>query len=96
LAAFSLTRADVIRGLLADAGFAHASVSLERLTVSVPSAEALVQWLAAGSPSVRHNLALLPTERRQDFSERVAARLRPYKAAAALELPSARHVLVGW
>jgi hypothetical protein len=47
-------------------------VSAETLTFTVPSAEAFVEWIAAGGPTMRRNLAQLPEGRRADFSRLVA------------------------
>jgi ubiquinone/menaquinone biosynthesis C-methylase UbiE len=91
---FTLPDADAVRALLEAAGFRDASVMAESLTFTAPSAEALVDWVAAGGPTIRHNLALLAAERRREFGERVAARLAPYRTGVGLSLPSVRHVIV--
>ena len=51
-------------------------------------------WVAAGAPTLRHNLALLQDDRRREFHELVAARLSPYRTGQGLSLPSTRHILV--
>jgi SAM-dependent methyltransferase len=91
---FALTDADAIRTLVGAAGFGEVSVRVETLTFTAPSAETLVDWVAAGGPTIRHNLALLADDRRREFSERVAARLAPYRTGSGLSLPSMRHVIV--
>ena len=91
---FALTDIEAIRTLVRTAGFGEVSVRVEALTFTVPSAETLVDWLAAGGPTIRHSLALLAQERRREFSERVAARLAPYRTGSGLSLPSVRHVIV--
>jgi SAM-dependent methyltransferase len=90
----ALTDADAIRTLLRHAGFGDVSVKMETLTFTVPSAETLVDWLAAGGPTIRRNLALVAESRRREFSARVAARLAPYRTGPGLSLPSVRHVIV--
>lgn len=90
---FALTDA-ATRNLVNAAVFDEVDVKLETLTLSAPSAEALVDWVAAGGPTIRHNLALLAEDRRREFSDRIAARLAPYRAGAGLSLPSTRHVIV--
>lgn len=91
---FALTDGAAIRNLVNAAVFDEVGVKLESLTFSAPSAETLVDWVAAGGPTIRHKLALLAEDRRREFSERVAARLAPYRAGAGLSLPSTRHVIV--
>ena len=86
--------ADAIRALFLSTGFTDATVNVDSLPVAVPSSEALVAWLAAGGPTIRHSLALLPEDRRREFDELVATRLSPYRAGAGLSLPSTRHILV--
>jgi ubiquinone/menaquinone biosynthesis C-methylase UbiE len=94
LTAFSMTDGATIRTLMQDTGFGELSVKLETLTFTAPSAEAFVDWVAAGAPSARHNLALLAPDQRQAFSEFVAARLTPFGSASGLSVPSTRHVIV--
>jgi len=90
---FALTDADTIRSMVRAAGFAEISVTLETLTLELPSAEDLVDWVAAGGPTMRHSLAMLPAERRREFSSAVAARLERYRNAGGLAVPSARNVI---
>ena len=91
---FTLTDAESVRTLVRDGGFAEVSVELESLSVNVPSAELLVEWVAAGGPTLRHNLARLPEARRREFSDLVATRLARYRTGTSLSLPSARNVIV--
>jgi hypothetical protein len=69
-------------------------VTAETLTFAAPSAEAFVDWAAAGAPTVRRNLEQVPAARRAEFGRLVAARLEPYRTAQGLALPSVRHVIV--
>lgn len=94
LPAFALTDGETIRGLMLDAGFDDVTVSRERLMFSAPSADAFVDWVAAGAPTTRHNLALIADDQREHFRHFVAARLAPYGTAEALVLPSTRHIVV--
>jgi ubiquinone/menaquinone biosynthesis C-methylase UbiE len=91
---FALTDAEAVRTLVRAAGFAEVDLTLERLSFTAPSAELLVDWVAAGGPTLRHNLAQLPPARRRELSELVATRLAPYRTGAGLSLPSARNVIV--
>lgn len=91
---FALSDAGAIRALVGAAGFGDASVGLESLPLAVPSAEAFVDWVAAGGPTVRHNLAQLAHDRRREFDEFVTTRLAPYRRGNGLSLPSTRHVIV--
>ena len=91
---FTLTDAEEVRTLVGAAGFAEFRVQLESLRFTAPSAERLVDWVAAGGPTLRHNLARLPEARRREFSELVATHLARYRAGTGLSLPSARNVIV--
>jgi SAM-dependent methyltransferase len=91
---FTLTDPDEIRAAVTAAGFIRVGVRGESLAFTVPSAHAFVEWVAAGAPTVRRNLAQLPEGRRAEFTRFVAARLEAYRTAAGLVLPSRRHVVV--
>ncbi len=69
-------------------------MTLESLSFAVPSAEAFVDWIAAGGPTTRHNLAQLGHDRRREFDEFVTARLAPHRKGDTLSVPSTRHVIV--
>ena len=91
---FALPEADAIRALVLGAGFREVTVDVHSLHFAIPSADALVDWSAAGGPTMRHNLALLPDDRRREFYELVAARLSPYRTGQGLSLPSTRNIIV--
>jgi len=91
---FALPDADAIRAVVRAAGFGDPRVTLEGLSLAVPSAEAFVDWIAAGGPTTRHNLAQLGHDRRREFDEFVTARLVPYRKGDGLSVPSTRHVIV--
>lgn len=91
---FALPDADAIRAVVRAAGFGDPRVTLESLSFAVPSAEAFVDWIAAGGPTTRHNLAQLGHDRRREFDEFVTARLAPYRKGDTLSVPSTRHVIV--
>ena len=91
---FALSDAHAIRALVLTAGFSEVTVDVESLRLAVPSSEALVEWVAAGGPTLRHNLSLLQDDRRLEFHELVAARLSPYRTGHGLSLPSTRHIFV--
>lgn len=94
LAPFTLTDAGEIRTLVRGGRFTEVSVTLERLSIAAPSAELLVEWVAAGAPTVRHNLARLPESQRREFMDLVTTRLARYGTEAGLSVPSARNVIV--
>jgi SAM-dependent methyltransferase len=91
---FALADGEEIRRLIASAGFAEATVSAATLTFTVPSAEAFVDWVAAGAPTTRRNLSQLPEARRVDFIHLVRDRLKRYRTEAGVSLPSTRNVVV--
>jgi SAM-dependent methyltransferase len=91
---FALPDRDAIEALVAAAGFTEVTVNLEVLRFRAPSADAFVDWVAAGGPTVRHSLALLAQDKRQEFDRFVARRLESYETGEGLSLPSARHVVV--
>lgn len=91
---FTLSDASRLRELVAAAGFAQARVTTETLFFTVPSAPAFVDWIAAGGPTARRNLAQLPGPRREDFHRFVTDRLGPYRTPRGLTLPSRRHIVV--
>jgi SAM-dependent methyltransferase len=91
----SLGDAEEVRGLISSAGFTEARVSAATLTFTVPSAEAFIDWLAAGGPTIRRNLAQLPEARRVDFTRLVSDRLERYRTKEGLSLPSTRNVVTG-
>lgn len=90
---FALTDADEIRRLVASAGFTHARVSTAELALTVPSGEAFVDWVAAGGPTIRRNLARIPELRRAEFGRLVNDRLDRYRTPQGLTLPSRRNVV---
>jgi SAM-dependent methyltransferase len=89
---FALSDAAAIRALILTAGFSEVTVDIENLRVAVPSSKAFVDWVAAGGPTIRHNLALLQDDRLCEFDELVAARLAPYRTGEGLSVPSTRHI----
>jgi ubiquinone/menaquinone biosynthesis C-methylase UbiE len=84
-------------GELARAGHAagFSSVKVERYEVFLmaPSARDFVDWIAAGGPTMRHNIAQLNPDRREDFLQSIERFLAPFTGPAGLRLPSARNVL---
>lgn len=91
---FTLSHAGAIRDIVSAAGFTQVLVTAETLTFTVPSAAAFVDWVAAGAPTTRRNLAQLPEARRADFTRLVANRLEPYRTKHALSVPSSRNIVV--
>ena len=86
---------DAIARAARAAGFAAAAVERHELVLSAPSARDFVTWVAAGGPTVRHNIARLAEDRRLDFHRFVERALAPFTdtGGGGLRLPSARTVL---
>ena len=89
---FLLHNADEIRALFAQTGFAEIDVRPRTITLSVPSADTFVQWVAAGAPTTRHRLSLLGPGDRDGFGRLVAERLEPYRQGDVLQVPFMRHL----
>jgi len=94
LPAFRLADPAEIAQIARVAGYAEVRVEAAHLMLPVPSARDFVNWIAAGAPTTRHNIAQLPDDRREDFFRFIEARLAPYATSdGTLRLPSMRHVL---
>jgi SAM-dependent methyltransferase len=91
---FTLSDSEAVRGIVSAAGFTQVLVTDETLTFTVPSAAAFVDWVAAGAPTTRRNLAQLPEARRADFTRLVVERLERYRTTHALSVPSHRNIVV--
>lgn len=91
---FALSDAQALREIVDSAGFASVQIQPRTLELTVPSARELVDWLAAGGPTIRHSLGLLPANARETFYAFVAARLEGHAANGGLRLPSTRNVVV--
>jgi SAM-dependent methyltransferase len=78
------------------AGFSAMAVERHELVLTAPSATDLVDWIAAGGPTMRHSIARLPEGRRGEFHRFVERWLAPFAVAydGSLRLPSARNILV--
>ena len=81
-----------IRTLFAQAGFGAIDIRARCLTLPVPSAEAFVQWVASGGPTIRHRLSLLDAGNSAAFGRLVAERLERFRKGEVLQLPFMRHV----
>lgn len=92
---FSLTDASELGALVVAAGFeGSVAVTPRRLTLRVPSARDFASWIAAGAPTARHKLALLPAERREAFLDLVERRLARFtEPDGSLALPSVRNLV---
>jgi SAM-dependent methyltransferase len=91
---FAFPDRDAIEATVGAAGFSEVAVTVEVLRFGAPSASTFVEWVAAGAPTVRHNLARLADDRRQEFHRFVADRLGSFATGDGLVLPSTRNVLV--
>jgi SAM-dependent methyltransferase len=78
------------------AGFSAVAVERRMLMLTVPSATDLVDWIAAGGPTMRHSIAQLAEDKRGDFYRFVEQWLAPFAIAGGggVRLPSTRHVLL--
>jgi SAM-dependent methyltransferase len=94
LAALSLPDPLAMQRVFEAAGFGTIEVQVRRLDVLVPSSAALVDWMAGGSHSTRHKLALVDHAKRQEFYAFVASHLTKYKTDRGLLLPTCRNVCV--
>ena len=94
LAALSLSDPLATKQVFEAAGFGKVDVKVSTLDVLFPSSAALVDWMAGGSHSTRHKLALLDHAKRQQFYAFVASHLTKYKSDDGLRLPSCRNVAV--
>ena len=75
------------------AGFSNVAVERHEVILTAPSARDFVDWIASGGPTMRHSIALLDADRREDFLQYVERFLAPFKEPAGLRLPSARNIL---
>lgn len=91
---FSLGDAGIATGLLEDAGFVVDALKTEFIAISVPSAQAFVDAVAAGAPATRHALAQLSTEDFGSFVGDVAERLEVYRSGEGLALPTSAHLVL--
>jgi SAM-dependent methyltransferase len=90
----TLNDPDEIRRLLSSAGFTDVTVRPATLPFTVPSAEAFIEWVATGGPTIRRNLAELPESRREQFITLVRERLERYRTKDGLCVPSSRNIVV--
>ncbi len=91
---FSLGDASIATDLLQDAGFVVEALETEFVAISVPSARAFVDAVAAGAPATRHALAQLSPEDFSSFVEDVAERLEVYRSGEGLALPTSAHLVL--
>jgi SAM-dependent methyltransferase len=90
---FSLADPDEIARIVRAAGFSAMVVERREMALSAPSARDWVDWLAAGGPTMRHCIAQLTPDRREDFLRFVEQFLMPFADGGGLRIPSARNVV---
>jgi len=95
LTPFAVDRADVLAGLLAEAGFGDVKVSTRRITATFPSAEEFVGIIASGAPAVLERLGGITGATRRAVVDEVAAAVRPYQTADGVGMPLSGHVATG-
>jgi SAM-dependent methyltransferase len=90
---FSLSDPDELARAGQAAGFASVAVHRQEVFLTAPSATDFVDWIAAGGPTMRHSIAQLSAEKREDFLGFIEQFLAPYTGSEGLRLPSARNIL---
>jgi SAM-dependent methyltransferase len=94
LPAFAVSSIGQLADLFAEAGW-RADIEIDTLSVSLPSAREFVEWIAAGAPNTRHQVARLDEGDREAFHELVEKKLARYRQHdGSLSVPSARYVIV--
>lgn len=93
---FALADPDEMARAARAAGFSAVAVERHEMVLTAPCATDLVDWIAAGGPTMRHSIARLAADRRGDFYRFVERWLAPFAVArdGGLRLPSARNILV--
>jgi SAM-dependent methyltransferase len=91
---FSLADPNKITPAVQAAGFSNVAIVRQELTLTAPSAREFVNWIAAGGPTMRHSIAQVPDDRREDFFRFIEQFLASFATAGEpLRLPSARNIL---
>lgn len=84
---------ELLRAVIAAAGFADISIQVADRVVRFPSAATYVEWMGAGAPRTGRALSQVPSHARQAFMDQIDAALAPYEAQGELVLPMACHVV---
>ncbi len=87
------SRGSRLADLAAQAGFSDAEVRTETGKSNFASIDAFLEGMAAGSPSTRHALALVPAAERPAFLDEIRAALQPYVEDGKLRYPTSVNVL---
>jgi SAM-dependent methyltransferase len=75
------------------AGLSNVVVERHEVLLTAPSARDFVDWIAAGGPTMRHSIAQLNADRREEFMQFIEQFLAPFTDPVGLRLPSARNIL---
>jgi SAM-dependent methyltransferase len=90
---FGLSDADDLARVARAAGFSSVEVEHQEIFLFAPSARDFVDWIAAGGPTMRHGIAQLVPERREEFMQFIEEFLAPYAGPSGIRLPSARNIM---
>lgn len=90
---FSLSDPDELARAGHAAGFSGVAVERHTVYLTAPSARDFVEWIAAGGPTMRHSIAQLSADKREDFLRFIERFLAPFAGPGGLRLPSARNIL---
>jgi SAM-dependent methyltransferase len=90
---FGLSDADELARVARAAGFSSVELEHHEIFLFASSAREFVEWIAVGGPSMRHSIALLAPDTREDFLQLIEQFLAPYAEPTGLRLPSARNIL---
>jgi SAM-dependent methyltransferase len=90
---FGLSDPDELARVGRAAGFSKVEVERREMLFFAPSIREFVDWVAAGGPTMRHSIAQLEADRREDFMQFIEQFLAPYVGPSGLQLPSARNVM---
>jgi ubiquinone/menaquinone biosynthesis C-methylase UbiE len=94
LAPFALGDAELLRGLVEEAGFGRISVRRETIAVHCPSLRDFLERLLGGSPSVRRALAALGEEERRAAAGEYAAALAGYTSEEGFAVPMVSNLVI--
>jgi SAM-dependent methyltransferase len=90
---FGLSDADELARVARAAGFSKVEVERQEVFLFAPSARDFVDWIAAGGPTMRHSIAQLDPERREEFMQFIEEFLAPFAEPSGIRLPSARNIM---
>jgi hypothetical protein len=96
LAPFALGDAELLRGLVEEAGCGRIEVRRETILARCPSSTDFLERLLGGSPSVRRALAALGEEERRAAAGEYVAALAGYSSEEGFAVPMVSHLVIAW